>query len=68
MSFSQKPERDYRQRMVKRIAALIAMAMRNRYAPSVPELAKQHGVCERTIRRDLEAIEACVELRWRVLQ
>jgi len=47
-----------RLRLTIRIAALILTAQSHRYLPSLEDLAREHGVSTRTIRRDLEALEA----------
>lgn len=55
-------------RAVQRLAALIETCRTARgYLPPLRELAKRHGCCARTIRRDLEAMEAAgLRLpRWR---
>jgi DeoR/GlpR family transcriptional regulator of sugar metabolism len=54
-----------RQRMVRRLASLILDAQGRRYMPSLSELAQKHECSARTIRRDLEVIEALVPVRWR---
>jgi DeoR/GlpR family transcriptional regulator of sugar metabolism len=63
-----KPEQEYRQRMVRRLAALILLAQSQRYMPSLRSLAREHGCSVRTIRRDLEAIEQLMPVRWRQLE
>ncbi len=55
----------YRLRMTIRLAALIHLALTSRSMPSLAALALEHGVCERTIRRDLEAIELTMPVQWR---
>jgi len=54
-----------RLRLVRRLAALVFVAQRRRYMPTLKELAREHRCSERTIRRDLEAIEAVMPVRWR---
>ncbi len=55
--------------MVARMVALIDLVRSNpRTPPTLRELAEQHGCCERTIRRDLEAIELYMPVPWRRLQ
>lgn len=54
-----------RLRTTKRLVSLIYRAQANRYMPSLSELAREHSVCTRTIRRDLEAIELVTPVRWR---
>lgn len=53
--------RDYsgwaRARVIRRLASILADC-RLRRSLSLTDLAREHGCCERTIRRDLEAIEA----------
>lgn len=44
--------------MTARLVSLIALVQSRRYQlPSLQELAAMHGCSQRTIRRDLEAIE-----------
>lgn len=47
-----------RNRTLLRVLTLFRRLDGCRYAPPLAELAKEFGVCERTIRRDLEALEA----------
>lgn len=54
----------HRDAMAGRLAALIVRIQRGGL-PSLDELARAHGVCKRTIRRDLEAIELVMPVRWR---
>jgi predicted DNA-binding transcriptional regulator YafY len=54
-----------RKQLARRLVALIRMAQTHRYAPSLKQLADEHGVCQRTIRRDLEVIEETMPVRWR---
>jgi predicted DNA-binding transcriptional regulator YafY len=41
-----------------RLATLIRMAQACRWLPPLRQLARELGVCERTVKRDLEALEA----------
>jgi predicted DNA-binding transcriptional regulator YafY len=66
-----------RNRQVVRELQLLLTLERSRYGRSLQELALEFGVTDRTIRRDLEALEAAGvplidnenphERRWRVL-
>lgn len=56
---------DSRTRLVRRLAALVVLAQESRYLPSLVRLADEHQCSTRTIRRDLEAIEAVLPVRWR---
>lgn len=48
-----------------RLVSLHQYALRQRYMPPLDTLAREFGVCTRTIRRDLEALEAAgVLVRW----
>jgi DNA-binding transcriptional regulator YhcF (GntR family) len=60
-----KTQVEYRQRLVRRLAALILAAQTKRYMPTLRELAREHGCHVRTIRRDLEVIEELLPIRWR---
>lgn len=51
--------------MTRRLAALILVAQNARRLPNIEQLAREHGVSERTIWRDLLAIETVIPLRWR---
>jgi predicted DNA-binding transcriptional regulator YafY len=44
-------------RLVRRLAALMRYCEGRRYAINLRGVARGLGVCERTIRRDLEALE-----------
>lgn len=46
-------------RQIARLVALMQIARQpmRRRMPPLADLAREHGCCERTIRRDLEAIE-----------
>lgn len=57
-----KGEPRYRMRLVCRLVDLIALVQRGPI-PSVPVLAERFGVCGRTIRRDLSAIESVIPVR-----
>lgn len=58
-----------RLRSIMRLIELLDMCRDGRrYMPSLPELAKQLGCHQRTVRRDLEALEAVgIDVpKWRV--
>ena len=57
--------RSDRGKHARRLVQLILLAQRHRYVPDVETLAREHGVHPRTIRRDLEAIESAMPVRWR---
>lgn len=44
--------------IVRRLAMVLLYTARRRYAPSLRVMARGLGVSERTIRRDLDALEA----------
>lgn len=48
----------YRLRMVTRLAAHLSLVMRGKQLPTLDVLAARHDCSKRTIRRDLEAIQA----------
>jgi predicted DNA-binding transcriptional regulator YafY len=50
-------ERYDRGAIVRRLAMVLLYTAKRRYAPSIKCMARGLGVCERTIRRDLEALE-----------
>ena len=59
--------------LIREISILLTLE-RSRYGLTVDEMAERHGVCGRTIRRDLQALESAgVPLvqedgrRWRAL-
>lgn len=56
-----------RKRVIRRLVSLMEVCGRARYV-RVAELAREHACSERTIRRDLEAMEECgVRVpKWRV--
>lgn len=57
-----------RLRSIMRLIELLDMCRDGRrYMPTMPELAKQLGCHQRTVRRDLVALEACgIDVpRWR---
>ena len=54
-----------RGRVVDRLVALLELARTGRRL-DVDALAEKHGVCRRTIVRDLEAIERVRPVDWRV--
>lgn len=58
------PEGYKRLVMVERLVALILLAQSSRHALSIARLAREHGVCERTIYRDLQVIERHLPVRW----
>jgi len=65
---SGRPTTPYRrQRVIIRLLKLIVIGKSNRYT-TLQELAKECGACERTIRRDLQAMEAvgCKIPLWRM--
>ena len=47
----------YRLRITTRIAALMDICRTHRRLPRLSVLAEELGACERTIRRDLQALE-----------
>ena len=50
-------ERYDRGAIVRRLAMVLLYTARRRYAPDIKVMARGLGVSERTIRRDLEALE-----------
>lgn len=54
-----------RGRTVRRLVALIREAQTSRCVVNMQALARRHGVSTRTIRRDLEAIEMEIPVRWK---
>ena len=54
---------DGRGRTTDRLVRLILLVQRGRTLPPIAELAREHGVCRRTIQRDLLAIEGVLPVR-----
>ena len=49
-----------RKRVIRRLVSLMELCRAHRcYLPPLPELAREFQCNERTIRRDLEAMEEC---------